>query len=416
MGVVLLTTPDALSAQWAVKPLGFLNMSTTGTFVSDARGVNSSGQVVGMSHDANGNWQAFITGPDGTGMTGLGFLNTGTTGSFYSSAMGVNEVGQVVGASHDGNGNAQAFMTGPDGTGMRGLGFLNTGTTGKYMSNALGINASGQVVGESYDSNGNSQAFVTGANGAGMRGLGFLNTGTTGEFFSAAMGINESGQVVGYSYDSEYAVNVPRPDGTPVSRYYQAFVTGPNAVGMTGLGFINPPSANLFISNAAGINASGQVAGSSAGYNNWSQAFFHDLSGGMRGLGHLNAGSEGYRESWGRGINASGQVVGENWSSNFGQQGFITGANGIGMFSLGDLLGSNGLIGWSIESAAAISDNGYVAAFGYNTSTGIAPQALLIRIGEIPSTNVPEPASLTLMASGLLALGVVARRRRIEQR
>ena len=59
-----------------------------------ASGINDAGQVVGRSITAAGAYHAFITGPNGVGMTDLGTLGGG-----YSDASGINDAGQVVGYS-----------------------------------------------------------------------------------------------------------------------------------------------------------------------------------------------------------------------------------------------------------------------------------------------------------------------------
>ena len=57
-----------------------------------ASGINDAGQVVGGSFTAAGAQHAFITGPNGVGMTDLGTLGGGD-----SFASGINDAGQVVG-------------------------------------------------------------------------------------------------------------------------------------------------------------------------------------------------------------------------------------------------------------------------------------------------------------------------------
>jgi probable HAF family extracellular repeat protein len=116
---------------------------------SVAHGINDTGQVVGFSYTENGETHAFITGPDGVGMTDLGTLGGGE-----SFAYGINDAGQVVGASRTAHGLIHAFMTGPDGKGMTDL-----GTLGGDESSAYGINDAGQVVGYSYTDIGKTHAF-----------------------------------------------------------------------------------------------------------------------------------------------------------------------------------------------------------------------------------------------------------------
>jgi len=136
-----------------------------------------------------GTTHAFITGPNGIGMTDLG-----TLGGNSSYAYGINDSGQVVGESSTAEGFGRAFITGPNGVGM-----TDVGTLGGRNSFASGINDSGQVVGTSFTAEGFSRAFITGPNGVGMTDLGTLggSSSQAGIFDGPTHGINDLGEVVG---------------------------------------------------------------------------------------------------------------------------------------------------------------------------------------------------------------------------
>jgi len=138
---------------------------------------------------ADGDCYAFITGPNGVGMTDLGTL--GGAYSYASSAYGINDAGQVVGGSWTAAGSQHAFITGPNGVGMTDLGTLG----GRDYSEAFDINDAGQVVGYSYTAAGSQHAFITGPNGVGMTDLNSLVSRPDGVVLFRAQGLNNMGQV-----------------------------------------------------------------------------------------------------------------------------------------------------------------------------------------------------------------------------
>jgi probable HAF family extracellular repeat protein len=145
----------------------------------------------------------------------------GSLGGGGTVARAINESGQVVGTFLTAGGESHAFITGPDGMGMRDLGTL--GTDPYDFSTATGINDAGQVVGWSFTfgtAEGGFHAFITGPDGAGMMDLNSLVDVPGGVTLTDAYGINNSGQVIAIGI-------VPEPE------IYALFLVGLALVGFT---------------------------------------------------------------------------------------------------------------------------------------------------------------------------------------
>lgn len=155
IGIYTISISTMVHADWSIIGLG-----TQGGSTSAANAINNSGLVVGNASTTSGDSHAFITGPDGVGMTDLG-----TLGGSSSDAKTINDLGQIAGTFRPAVDSfiAHAFITSPDAAGMTDL-----GTFGKVSVIVQGMNNSGQVAGFSIvDTNFNFLAFMTGPNGVG---------------------------------------------------------------------------------------------------------------------------------------------------------------------------------------------------------------------------------------------------------
>jgi probable HAF family extracellular repeat protein len=94
---------------------------------------------MGYSSGATGDFHAFMTGPNGVGMTALG-----TPDGNSINPTDINDAGQVVGWSP--SGGQRGFITGPDGVGMTDLNSLPDVPAGFVITRALGINNAGQII------------------------------------------------------------------------------------------------------------------------------------------------------------------------------------------------------------------------------------------------------------------------------
>jgi probable HAF family extracellular repeat protein len=174
-----------------------------GSDYSEARGINTAGQVVGYSDAATGG-RAFLWDAVG-GMQNLGRLPGG--GSNFSFASAINDPGQLVGWSDSALGRRAFFWDAVGG--MRQLDDLPN----SYLSFASAINDAGQVVGGiGIFASGNHAVLWDTVDG--MQDLNDLIDPGLGVFLASATAINASGQIVGI--------------GT-INGYEQAFLLTPTA-------------------------------------------------------------------------------------------------------------------------------------------------------------------------------------------
>jgi len=317
----------------------------------------AGGTIVGYAIDSQGNQIAAYA--DGDALMSLGFSG---------QANAVNSSGEIVG--NDGN---QAFSWQSGSTTQ--LGSLAGGA-----SAATGVNSSGEAVGGSTNVDGQTIAVVF-SNGE------IQSLGTLGGNFSTAYGVNDAGQIAGTSQTTSGAMAA-------------FFWNGKTMQNLETLGGYN--------SYGAGIDASGQVVGSSQTASGYMHAFLW-TAGSMQDLGTL-----GGSNSFGLGVNDNGSVVGYSLTpGNAATHAFLY-TNGV-MTDLNSLLPIGS--GWTITSAYGIDDNGDIVGTGLFDGEQYAVELIDPPSGPNQQTlqsplATPEPLTALLMGGGLVAAGVLFRRKR----
>jgi probable HAF family extracellular repeat protein len=196
------------------------DLGTLGGTMSEAAGINDLGQVVGQASLANGYSHAFLWSSGH--MTDLGTLGGG-----FSQADAINNAGQIVGGAYTATWQWHAFVY--------SAGHMTDITPrGAWLGEATAINNSGDVAGYALTGNGTYESFNY-ANG----------TTTVLSQYQRARSINSSGEVVGYYLNS--------------SRLQVAGIRSSPTGAICGLKSMLP-STSWVLTDAAGINDSGDVA------------------------------------------------------------------------------------------------------------------------------------------------------------
>ena len=285
LALALAFGPSALHAQSSLRMTHLVQLGSLSSWGSSARGINSSGQIVGDSFLPDGSPSGFIFEDS---MRSLGLV----AGYICSNAMAINDAGTAVGSvyAHAPGFEARAYSEAAvfRNGGISLLGTLSAidpdlpfgnGFVFSPSSDATAITNAGLVAGNSNRGTDPLTWFGSPTHAVTFSGGAVHDLGTLGGETSIANGINNLGQVVGWAHTDSGQV--------------RAFLhTNGSMVVIMGA-----PSI------ATAINDQGQIVGVYA--NRGQEEAFLYTNGAVRGLGRLG---DAFSEA--TGLNELGQVVG----------------------------------------------------------------------------------------------------------
>jgi len=282
------------------------DLGTLGGNYSYPKGVNSTGDVVGISTVAgDASYHSFLWTATG------GLQDIGTLGGDSAYAVAINSSQQIIGTSTTADGYSHNFFWSPS-TGMVPFG----------NGRLVGINLSGEVTGVAIGSDSQLHSFLwTAATGKVDLGL------AKGEKSAEATALNDLGQVVGVAGNGEGFVWTKGRGNQPIagSSYFtgidnQGAATGLIAIfsqffghailwsessGVTDIGTLTNLSND--VSEGFGISDNGQVVGFSSKNGVSSYAFVYSKASGMQELDTLINSSWYIPTAWG--INSAGEII-----------------------------------------------------------------------------------------------------------
>ena len=109
-------------------------------------GINSYGQIVGLSRDGDGTPHGFLRDTDGT------YLKFEYPGASFTNAMGINDQGVIVGSWTDSQGKNHTYLRSPSGV-ISNFDPPAPCFLSKYPTTAHGINNHGDIVGRCFAPN-----------------------------------------------------------------------------------------------------------------------------------------------------------------------------------------------------------------------------------------------------------------------
>jgi probable HAF family extracellular repeat protein len=375
---------------------------------SEGYAVNDAGQVAGFCTNPATGIDAFRYEPQPGG--GGIMRDLGTLGGPFSWAYGINNSGQVTGYSNPPQWGTRAFRY--DGTPGAGGSMNDLGMFTDHDSGSAGfaINDSGQVAGDSVFAPDTGPLSPHAFRYDGTPGAGgvMYDLGTLGGKTSKALGINAWGQVVGSSMNGADIECAFRYDGTP---------------GIDGVMHnLQPANGSLAFSQGIAINDHGQVVGNTeTKYPEVRRnlAFRYDGTPGVDGVMHLLDSPEG-AYSYATGINDSAITVGYlsvfdlTEPSHYRQRAVLWESDGA-MVDLNSWLAQvdpTEAADWTLLKATAISNSGWITGIGtYDDGPdGLSDGKRAFLLNLSSARVVPEPIAPSVLS--ILTTLLIGRRSR----